>query len=140
TPGLVIVQAYEPDAQAVRLAARHDFESFANAELAARLDARLPPAGRMARIVCRDRDFEKARTAATSLAETLRAAAAGTRVEVLGPAPCAIARIATFFRFEVLVIAPTARLIQDCLGALRQQGQLKSDARTAVDVDPVALM
>ncbi len=139
-PGLVIVQAFEPEARAVRLAAKHDYESFASAELVARRGTGLPPAGRMARIVCRDRDFEKARAAAEALAETLRAAARDGRVEVLGPSPCAIARIATFFRFEVLVIAPTARMIQDCLGALRMRGQLKSDARTAVDVDPVAFM
>ncbi len=139
-PGQVIVQAFEPEAQAVRLAAKHDYEKFAAGELDARRGAGLPPAGRMARIVCRDRDFEKARGAAESLAETLGEAATESRVRVLGPSPCAIARIATFYRFEVLVIAPTARMIQDCLGALRKRGQLKSDARTAVDVDPVALM
>ncbi len=139
-PGLVIVQAYEPEASAVRLAAVHDFQRFAGAELETRRDAGLPPIGRMARVVCRDREFDKARAAATALAETLRAATDAPRVEVLGPSPCAIARIAGFHRFEVLLLAPTARLIQDCLGSLRRRGLLKSDARTAVDVDPVALM
>lgn len=138
--GLVIVQAFEPDAPAVRLAAGHDYERFAEAELACRRHTGLPPLGRMARVVCRDREFDKARAAAETLAEALRAVPSDTRVEILGPSPCAVARIAGHHRFEVLVLAPTARLVQDSLGALRRRGLLKSDAHTAVDVDPVALM
>jgi primosomal protein N' (replication factor Y) len=138
--GTVIVQAYDPEAPAVKLAARHDYPAFADAELAARRGAGLPPVGRMARVVCRDREFDRARAAAEALAGALRAGAEGARVEILGPSPCAIARVAGYHRFEVLLLAPTARLVQDCLGGLRARGLLKSDARTAIDVDPVALM
>ena len=139
TPGLVVVQAFEPEAPAIRAAAEHRYEAFANAELAARRDAGLPPATRMARIVCRDRDFERSRTAATELAESLRASGVAG-VEVLGPSPCTIARIADHFRFEVLLLAPAARPVQQAMGALRARGLLKSDAHTAIDVDPVALL
>lgn len=139
TKGRVIVQAFEPDAPALRLAAEHRFESFANAELAARRDAGLPPAARMARIVCRDRDLAKAQQAAETLADALRRMS-DRRVRVLGPSPCAISRIAEHHRLEILLLAPSARLVQSAMGAVRAAGLLKSDARTAVDVDPVSLL
>jgi len=138
--GTVIVQAYDPEAPAVQLASKHDYETFANTELQERRDAALPPARRMARVVCRDRDFEKARDASERIAAHLREAASGPRSEVLGPSPCAIARVGGYHRFEILLLAPTARLVQDALQSLRQRGLLRSDARTAVDVDPVSLM
>jgi len=140
SPGTVIVQAFEPDAPAVRLAAAHDYEKFANAELLERRDACLPPARRLARVVCRDRDFDRARDAADRIATQLRETIPDARSEVLGPSPCAIARIGGYHRFEILLLAPTARLVQNSLQSLRERGLLRSDARTAVDVDPVSLM
>ncbi len=140
TPGLVIVQAYDPGAPAIRLAATHRYETFAAAELEARVGAGLPPARRMARIVCRHADFAKAREAGARLAGALGETGAAGGVEVLGPSPCAVSRIAGHHRFEVVALAPTARQLQQALGAVRARGLLKSDARTAVDVDPVALM
>ncbi|MBK7405628.1 MAG: primosomal protein N' [Phycisphaerales bacterium] len=137
--GLVVVQAFEPEAPALRRAAEHSYEAFAEAELGARRDAGLPPATRMARIVCRDREFERARAAATALADSLRGASSGG-VEVLGPSPCAVGRIADHFRFEVLLLAPSARQVQQAMAAVRGMGLLKSDAKTAIDVDPVALL
>ncbi|MFG0258855.1 MAG: primosomal protein N', partial [Phycisphaerales bacterium JB041] len=138
--GTVIVQAYDPGAPAVQLASAHDYEAFAEAELHERREAALPPSRRMARVVCRDREFEKARDAAERIAGQLRAAVSDPRSEVLGPAPCAIARIGGYYRFENLLLAPTARMAQDALQSLRRRGLLRSDARTAVDVDPVSLM
>jgi primosomal protein N' (replication factor Y) len=138
--GLVVVQAFEPGAPAIRLAAAHKYEEFAALEAGARQRSGLPPARRMARIVCRHQDFEKARAAAGELTGALREAGAALAVDVLGPSPCAISRIAGHFRFEVLVFAPTARRVQMALGELRARGMLKSDAKTAIDVDPVALI
>lgn len=139
-PGTVIVQAFEPEAPAVQLAATHEYERFAHAELCARREARLPPARRLARVVCRDRDFDRARDAADRIAAQLRETLPDARSDVLGPSPCAISRIGGYFRFEILLLAPTARLVQDPLQSLRRRGLLRSDARTAVDVDPVSLM
>ncbi len=142
-PGRVIVQAFEPDAPALTLAAAHAYEAFAQQELASRQDNNLPPDWRMARIICRDKDFSKAKDKAEQLAGTLTQAShihCHDRVEVLGPSPCVISRIAGYYRFEVLLLAPAARLIQSTMASARDQGLLKSDAHTAIDVDPLWLM
>ncbi len=143
--GRVIVQTRSPHAAAIRLAAQHDFETFAREELATRRRAGLPPATRMARIVCRDEDATKAMKAASEVAAALRAAAeeAGLPANALtlrGPMPCPFARIARHHRVEIQLTAASRGVIQSLLQAVRGKGLLKSDAHTAVDVDPVALL
>ncbi len=139
-PGRVIVQTLNPRNSAIQLASQHDYLAFAAQELAVRTRAKLPPAARMAHIVCRDESEHKARAAAQTLADTLRASAPEGSVLVRGPAPCPVSRIAGHYRYAVDITAPRAGALQQVLAAVRSAGLLKSDAKTAVDVDPVALM
>jgi primosomal protein N' (replication factor Y) len=138
-PGLVIVQTVNPREPAIALAAQHDYEKFARRELSIRSRSALPPITRMARIVVRDPDFSKAESRAESLAKLLEHAG-GPSCRVLGSAPAPIARIAGQFRFAIEILAPRATELHRALAALADRGLLKSDAHTAVDVDPVALM
>jgi primosomal protein N' (replication factor Y) len=137
--GVVVVQTYSPHNPAIVLAARHDYPGFAVRELELRARAELPPAWRMARVVCRDTDAEKARGRAERLAREL-GLAAESGVRVTGPSVCAMERIHDHWRFAVEVTAPRAGQVQRCLQAVRAAGLLTSDLHTAVDVDPVALL
>jgi primosomal protein N' (replication factor Y) len=138
-PGLVIVQTVNPREPAIVLAAQHDYEQFASRELSIRARSALPPATRMARIVVRDRDLSAAEDRAAALAHLLEHSI-GPGSRILGPAPAPIARIAGQFRISIEIIAPRATDLHRALAALADRGLLKSDASTAVDVDPVALM
>lgn len=147
-PGRVVVQTFNPQAPAIRLAATHDFERFAELELRTREAAGLPPAGRMARVVVRDEDHSKARARAEELAGLFRnEAEAVGGVVVEGPLPSVIARIEGWHRWDVVVRAPgrlgnaaASGAVQRVLASARRAGKLVSDAHTAVDVDPIALM
>ncbi|MEM9559442.1 MAG: primosomal protein N' [Planctomycetota bacterium] len=143
-PGLVIVQTVNPEDPALLDAARHDHESFARREWTTRRTAGLPPARRMARIVIRDANADTARAHADALARALRDLGQPDRgpnaLEIIGPAPCVIARVAERYRFAVDLLAPSARTIQDAIADLRRRGLLKADTTTAIDVDPVALL
>ena len=57
-----------------------------------------------------------------------------------GPAEPPVTRIADQFRLGIELVAPRAGLVQEALRAARAEGLVKSDAKTAVDVDPVNLM
>ena len=152
--GRAIVQTFQPEAPAIRLAAAHDYESFAREELALRRRFALPPWRRMARVVLRDEDEERAREDAETLARALAEAAAGGQpadgartaagdrpaVDVAGPAPCPIARIADRWRMQVEITAPGAAELGRFLTASRNAGLLRPGEAMAVDVDPVALM
>ena len=142
-PGRVIVQTLDPAAPAITFAAAHDFTGFAAQELDSRRIAGLPPLSRMARIVLRDQDLTRAQTAADSLAAAIQSAAAhhpgGSSLRVIGPMPCPIARIAGHHRIALELLSPGRMIIQEVLAAVRAKGLVKSDAHTAVDIDPIAL-
>lgn len=141
--GRVIVQTMDPSAAAIQFAAQHDYVGFAKQELAIREDAGLPPATRMARIVLRDEDADKLTAHGDELSAALRRAIeriAPGKVGMNGPMACPISRINGFHRSAIELISGGRTTLQEVLQSVRSEGLLKSDARTAVDIDPIALM
>ena len=144
-PGRVVVQTFSPTDPAITLAAAHDYEGFAQREIALRAEVGLPPISRMARIVIRDKDHVACYENAKKLSRHLEAAdrSLKTQIRMRGPMPCPIARIADYHRQQIeLIAAPpnAAGRLQKLMTELRNSGLLISDATTAVDVDPVALL
>jgi len=137
-PGEVIVQTLSPRDPSIVRAAAHDYRGFAERELGLRIAANLPPAWRLSRIVCRDREAEKALARARRLADALEPFRAPT-FRVDGPMPCVFERLHDHWRFGVEMCAARAADLQRAMGELRRRGLLTSDRHTAVDVDPVWL-
>jgi primosomal protein N' (replication factor Y) len=81
--GRVIVQALDPAARALGLAARHDSEAFLSGELERRELLGYPPHGSLIRVVCSSAEPGPELEAA----EAVRARIASAGVPVLGPAP-----------------------------------------------------
>jgi primosomal protein N' len=54
--------------------------------------------------------------------------------------PCAIGRVAGYYRFQIVLSATRAEALQRVLLAVRETGGLARSDRIAVDVDPVALL
>ncbi len=138
--GRVIVQTFHPAHPAIRAAATHAYALFAEAELAQRKALGYPPYGRLARVVVQAREEEAARDRASAAGEALRKAA-GEDVEILGPAPCPIARIERWYRFHLLMKAPTAAALHRVLAASGKA--LKDGGRTlriSLDVDPTDML
>ena len=139
--GRVIVQTFNPHHPSIQLAAAHNYKGFAEDELSLRERAALPPATRMARIVVRHERHDQAMRVARSITDALHAMQnQQTRLRVRGPMPCPISRVAGRHRIAIEILAPEASLIQSALTSLRNQGLAKSDAVTASDVDPIALL
>lgn len=136
-PGLVIVQTMEPTSTAIVRAADHDFIGFATQELAVRARAHLPPAWRCARIIIRNEKHDKALARAHDLVKRMKAA---SNLAIDGPMDAPINRIHNQWRIAIELRAPSAGALLTPLRELRSQGLLKSDAKTAVDVDPVGMM
>ena len=135
----VVVQTFQPESPAIRLAAAHDYEAFAHLELADRRRCNLPPYWRMARIVVRDADYRRCLETAGRLARHLTRIA-GDTVRVRGPAACPIARIAKRHRQQIELLADTPRAIQALLTAARSEALIKPGEAMAIDVDPIALL
>jgi primosomal protein N' (replication factor Y) len=140
--GRVVLQTFLPDDPTIRAAIRQDFVGFAKAELAHRRETGLPPFARMVRVVLRDQDPEKLQRQSELLAADLADAAAplGDAVKLKGPMPCAIGRIAGYYRHQVVMASATAAPLQRVLATVREKGVLAKNERIAVDVDPVSLL
>ncbi len=135
----VIVQTMNPQDPSIALAAAHDYETFARSELAIRRAARLPPTTRMARIVARHANLEKAQSLADAARDALLPYVTQD-VELAGPMPCTLARLSDRFRFEVRIMTPSARTLMHVLAGARASTHLTSDAEYAIDVDPIWLL
>ncbi|HSI33989.1 MAG: primosomal protein N', partial [Phycisphaerae bacterium] len=61
-------------------------------------------------------------------------------IQLKGPMPCAIAKIAGYYRTQIVLQSPRADTIQRVLNLLREADLLAANDRIAVDVDPVSLL
>jgi primosomal protein N' (replication factor Y) len=143
-PGRVVLQTFMPDDPTIRSALKQDFIGFAKAELAHRQSVGLPPFTRMVRIIVRDQELEKASAYAEELAAKIIAAAEidppSAEMRIRGPMPCAIGRIAGYYRVQIVLSSLRSSRLQQVLAAVREKGDLARSERVAVDVDPVSLL
>ncbi len=144
TPGEVVVQSFATDLHAVRAAVGQDFEQFVRVELATRRAMHLPPYARLTRIVLSDPRDSRARRQAEELAERIcqTVLATNSQADCLGPSKCPLERLRNQYRYDLLLRAPSATVMQKLLDRLRGEQLLISAGvkRLVVDVDPVSLL
>ncbi|MCH2147032.1 MAG: primosomal protein N' [Phycisphaerales bacterium] len=134
---IAIIQTRDPDLQPIKLASKGSYETFANAELAFRNGAGLPPASRMVRFVIRHQNEQTAKGKSEALFERLKSLG-HSDIQLNAPIPCVIPRIADFYRFECTALAPTSMVLQAFLEEARNIMTIGREL--AVDVDPIALL
>jgi primosomal protein N' (replication factor Y) len=137
-PGQVIVQSLVPDHYAIRPVLDHDFEGFYREELGHRSALGYPPFGRLVHVVVAGTEAEQVRGAAGLLADSL---APAEDVEVLGPAPAALARLRGRHRVQLLVKGAddaAVRCAAECLTAAARR--LPHGVQASVDTNPVNML
>ncbi len=136
-PGRVIIQTYHPDHPAVRHARRHDVASFLSDELTFRRAFSYPPAARMALVRWESQTGRAARHAAVEGSRAVASPPPGVRVR--GPAPSPLERIRSYWRWQLLLTAPTRELLR---GALEQVESIATPegVRRIIDVDPLTTL
>jgi primosomal protein N' (replication factor Y) len=149
-PGRVIIQTWAPDHPAIVHAKNHDFEGFAELELAARAARGNPPLGFIAlvRISGEDRGLvtARARELALMAGDLCQRVAAGgeAQIEVLGPVDSPIERINRRLRMQILLRADRRGALRWVLRHLRRglgaRGRGRGGTTARVDVDPYSLM
>lgn len=134
-PGEVLIQTAFPDHPLYRALQRHDFDGYAEAQLAERRMAGFPPFMYQAMLRAEARDeneafgfLNKARAAAVELK---------MEVEILGVVPAALPRRANHVRGQLLIQAETRRALQQFLRAWRLDDlPAPQKLRWSLDVDP----
>jgi primosomal protein N' (replication factor Y) len=138
--GRVVLQTYRPDHVAIGAAARHDFETFAVAELEARRELGYPPFSRMASLRVEGVALASVESLAEAVGRALRELARKTEgLIVRGPAPAPIERIRNRYRFQLQLRAADGRLVRHAAARARaafREAARAEDLRLLVDIDP----
>jgi primosomal protein N' (replication factor Y) len=136
-PGKVLVQTFQPDAEPLAYAARHDVAGFLARELARREELRYPPFGHLVSIVV---SGPEPGAPLRALSELRAALGEAPGVDLLGPAP--LLRLRGRHRAQLVAktasprafASRTASLLAAAAPAMRRDG-----LAVVVDVDPQSL-
>jgi primosomal protein N' (replication factor Y) (superfamily II helicase) len=104
-PSRVVVQTYTPDHYAVEAAREHDYDRFYREEMSFRRSALYPPFARLIRFVYANERESLCRQSAGNLRSILEKAIAQedlTGAEIIGPAPCFVARMKNRYYWQII--------------------------------------
>ncbi len=139
-PGRVVLQTFQPEHPAVRLAAQHDYEGFFAEEIRARREVGYPPFARLVSVRIHAGAERDARGATETLAETARRhhAVREGAVQVLGPAPAPLVRLRGRYHYRLLLKSPDRKLLRQVTALLAARiDQGLSPAHATLDIDPL---
>lgn len=147
-PGRVILQTYNPDHFTILAARDQNFKTFYNYEIGFRKALDYPPFSRMVQLKISGKDEEKTRHQALSIGRICRALqndqkAFGRSVEVLGPIEASLPRIATRYRWQILLKGLNVKLLHRFVRRLLFENRFvlnNRNVKVVVDVDPFSMM
>ena len=137
-PGRVLVQTYTPEHYALEMSTRHDYAGFVAIELGFREALGYPPYGHLVNLVLSGNVLERVSASAEKLAQRLCGL---PDLEVLGPAPCPLARLRGKHRVQILLKGASRMPLHRALATMKQwKNSVQNGVRLTVDVDPVDML
>ncbi len=131
--GHVVIQTYSPDHYAIIHSTNHDYESFYKEEMIGREALQYPPIGEMIQITLLDTTLSKVKERATELANTLRKASHGQRIDILGPYENGANKIRDMYRLCIMIRGNDLQLIKSYM----YHSDIFTMPHMYIDVDPV---
>jgi len=138
-PGRVMVQTRNPEAQWLSRIGGEQARDTLDAELSLRKTLDYPPFARWVRIIFSATRSDPAMQAAEHVAQACTAYLPES-IKCMGPMPCAIERIATRYRFELVIRDATRKHLPWRLGPLLSRIAVPAGVRMRVDADPLDMM
>ena len=147
TPGKVIMQTYIPDHFIIEAARKQDFLEFFHHEAPFRKALMYPPFSRMIQLKISGADSEKVKLYANKLAGILNNLintheSLKEKTQILGPVEAPIQKIASRFRWQILLKSPSSSLLNRLVKSVLADkiAKAQSGVSLIVDVDPYFLM
>jgi primosomal protein N' (replication factor Y) (superfamily II helicase) len=136
--GQVILQTYSPEHPVIQAVQQNAYASFVAAELEQRASLNYPPYGRLILLRLSSPSAIAVQAAAERIAHTLTPTLP-SGVELLGPAPASILRVARRYRWQILLKTPaTVDFALPDLADLR--ALCPQSVSLTLDIDPLNLM
>lgn len=141
-PGKVVIQTYEPAHPSLEFSLRHDFDAFASHELKSREALGYPPFSRIANIRLSSIDSGLAEGSARKATALIKGDPNIGEIKILGPAPAPIEKLRGRYRWQILIKAPSARILSGLLASSvpKIEATMPRKVRLNVDVDPSNLL
>jgi primosomal protein N' (replication factor Y) len=137
-PGRGLIQTYMPEHPVIAALVAGDRDAFYAQEIEARLEAGMPPFGRLAALLVTAGNRGVAEAYAREVA---RAAPPAEKIQVLGPAEAPLSVIRGRYRYRLLVKAAREADLQAYLRVwLGNVPKARGDTRLGVDIDPYSFL
>ncbi|TMS57891.1 primosomal protein N' [Imbroritus primus] len=140
-PGEVLIQTRYGEASALQALLRHDYDGFADAQLAERQQAGLPPFSYQALLTAEHRELAGAQAFLRAAREEALALA-GDTVHILDPVPMSMVRIANRERAQMLVESDSRMALQHLLAAWMpacDRLPQRQGVRWQLEIDPLRI-
>jgi primosomal protein N' (replication factor Y) (superfamily II helicase) len=135
-PGKVIIQTYTPEHSVIKAVANHDYHTFVEEELPQRLALNYPPYGRLILLRLSSLDATAVQNTAQIIAAALPQQPG---LDILGPSPAAVMRVANRYRWQILL-----KIGANALPELPDWEYIRSlsseHVSLTIDVDPINMM
>lgn len=147
--GKVIVQTYSSENPAIYFACHSQAQKFYSEEIALRKALSFPPFSRLLRLVFRstvERDAEQCADEAKKILDAelkklkSRHTAGADETEILGPSECALSKVASNYRHQILLRGKSISILQRLASVLIYSFRAPQGVYIEADVDPVSLL
>lgn len=137
--GSVVVQTYTPYHPAIQAARRLDYDGFCDQEIEFRRELRYPPFSHLVCLTLQGASEERVKFFGEHFMERLQPVL-DSRVIAAGPAPAPLSRAKGKYRYQIMLRAPTTKLITTALRGVLKDFKWPKDVTCAVDVDAYSLL
>ncbi len=139
-PGRAVIQSFTPANEVIQLAARQDYDGFYAREIELRRAMGCPPVADILKITASGQSEAAVLRCCTAVRDAFRGYFAGTEVQVIGPAPAAVAKVNNRYRYNVTLNGRNDRRMRDIVSSVVCEFSKNRDFRGVsvfADVDPM---
>ncbi len=133
-PGRVVIQTYTPENYALQTACNQDYKAFYEQELPGRQTLGFPPGNHLVLVEFKGTDADKVAEMATNFTTMLQPALPPD-TQLIGPMPAPLAKIAKYYRYHLLLRAPSVRAMVKAFRETRLKLSPKELRQVFVDID-----
>lgn len=138
--GRVIIQTYHPENPAIQYALQSDVQGFYAQELAIRKQTGFPPYSRLINLVFRGRNQQKVEQEVQKFSAHIEQLTVRGGAEVLCSSECPLEKIASNWRYHLLVSGSQASLVHHLVAKALSDYTPPRGVYLEVDLDPLQLL